>query len=78
MPGPCTLDSGINLSPGMTVVALLKIFIHITILIFFFWNLGIVVIFRGFFLQNFSKINKPSPIYIKKKRRGQALLFSFQ
>ena len=43
-----TLDSGINVAPGIAVVPLLKNF-HITILLLFYINLGIAVIF---FLQN--------------------------
>ena len=49
-----TLDSGINVPPGITVAHPLKNF-HITILIIFYINLGIVVIFK-FFLS--SKVLK--------------------
>ena len=38
-----TLDSGINVAPGITVAPPLKKF-HITILILFYINLGIAVI----------------------------------
>jgi hypothetical protein len=49
-----TLDSGINVPPGITVAPPLKNF-YITILILFYINLGIAVIFN-FFLS--SKIFK--------------------
>ena len=49
-----TLDSGINVPPGITVAPPLKNF-YITILILFYINLGIAVIFK-FFLS--SKIFK--------------------
>ena len=49
-----TLDSGINVAPGITVAPPLKNF-HIMILILFYTNLGIVIIFE-FFLS--SKIFK--------------------
>ena len=39
-----TLDSGINVAPGITVAPPLKKF-HITILLLFYINLGIAVIF---------------------------------
>ena len=61
-----TLDSGINVAPGITVAPPLKIF-HIMILILFYINLGIAVIFF-FFLQIFSKINKRSPMFILESR----------
>ena len=48
-----TLDSGINVAPGITIAPLLKIMI----LLLFYIHLGIVVIFYFYFLQNFSKIN---------------------
>ena len=49
-----TLDSGINVPPGITVAPPLENF-YITILILFYINLGIAVIFK-FFLS--SKIIK--------------------
>ena len=49
-----TIDSGINVPPGITVAPPLKNF-YITILILFYINLGIAVIFK-FFLS--SKIFK--------------------
>ena len=39
-----TLDSGINVAPGITVAPPLKNF-HIMILILFYTNLGIAIIF---------------------------------
>ena len=50
-----TLDSGINIPPGLTVAPPLKNF-QITILILFYINLGIAVILNFLSLQNFSKI----------------------
>ena len=38
---------------------------HITSLLLFYINLGIAVIFYFFFLQNFSKINKRSSMFIR-------------
>ena len=46
----CTLDSGINIAPGITVAPPLKIF-HIMILILFYTNLCIAIIF-DFFLSS--------------------------
>ena len=60
----CTLDSGINVAPGITVAPPLKNF-HIMILILFYINLGIAVIF-DFFLS--SKINKRTPMFIPESR----------
>ena len=54
---PSTLDSGINVAPGITVAPPLKKF-HIMILVLFSINLGIAIIFQFFFLQIFSKIIK--------------------
>jgi hypothetical protein len=54
-----TLDSGINVAPGITILI---------ILILFYINLGIAVIFKFFFLQNVSKINKRSPMFIPESR----------
>ena len=62
-----TLDSGINVAPGITVAPPLKNF-HITILILFYINLGIAVIFDFIFIQNFSKINKRTPKFILESR----------
>ena len=45
----CTLDSGINVPPGITVAPPLKNF-YITILILFYINLGIAVIYEFFFV----------------------------
>ena len=56
-----TLDSGITVVPPP-----LKNF-HITILLLFYINLGIAVIFFSF-LQKFSKINKRSPMFIQESR----------
>ena len=63
----CTLDSGINVPPEITVAPPLKNF-YITILILFYINLGIAVIFKFFCLQKFSKINKHTPMFIPKSR----------
>ena len=60
---PSTLDSGINVAPGITVDPPLKKF-HIMILVLFYINLGIAIIFDFFCLQNFSKINKRTPTFI--------------
>ena len=49
-----TLDSGINVAPGITVAPPLKNF-HITILILFYINLGIAVIFKFFLSSKFFK-----------------------
>ena len=49
-----TLDSGINVAPGITVAPPLKKF-HITILILFYINLGIAVIFEFIFSSKFFK-----------------------
>ena len=49
-----TLDSGINIPPGITVAPPLKNF-HITILILFYINLGIAVIFKFFLSSKFFK-----------------------
>ena len=62
-----TLDSGIDVAPGINVAPPLKKF-HTMILILFYINLGIAVIFICFFLQNFSKINKRSPTFIPESR----------
>ena len=66
-PLSCTLDSGINVPHGITVAPPLKNF-HITILILFYINLGIAVIFEKNHLQNFSKINKRTPMFILESR----------
>ena len=51
-----TLDSGINVAPGITVAPPLKNF-HIMILILFYINLGIAVIFDLiFFFKFFQKL----------------------
>ena len=49
-----TLDSGINVPPGIIVAPPLKNF-HITILILFYINLGIAVIFKFFLSSKFFK-----------------------
>ena len=49
-----TLDSGINVPPGITVASPLKNF-YITILILFYINLGIAVIFEKKFSSKFFK-----------------------
>ena len=49
-----TLDSGINVPPGITVAPPLKNF-YITILILFYINLGIAVIFNFFLSSKFFK-----------------------
>ena len=49
-----TLDSGINVAPGIPVAPPLKNF-HITILILFYTNLDIAVIFNFFFSSKFFK-----------------------
>ena len=64
-----TLDSGINVPPGITVAPPLKIF-YITILILFYINLGIAVIFNFFCPQTFSKINKRTPMFILESKVG--------
>ena len=56
-----------NVARGMTVAPPLKNF-HIMIVILFSINLGIEVIFYLFFLQNFSEINNPSPMFIPESR----------
>ena len=61
-----TLDSGINVAPGITVAPPLRNF-HIMILILLYINLGIAVIFI-FFSSKFSKINKRSPMFILESR----------
>ena len=53
--------------PGITVAPPLKNF-HIMILILFYTNLGIAIIFELFCLQNFSKINKRTPTFIPESR----------
>ena len=53
-----TLDSGIDVAPGITVAPPPKNF-HITILILFYINLGIAVI---------KKINKRTPLFIPESR----------
>ena len=53
-PRLCTLDSGIDVPPGITIAPHLKIF-HITILILFYINLGIALIFYCFFFIFFQK-----------------------
>ena len=50
----CTLDSGINVAPGITVAPPLKIF-HIMILILFYINLGVAIIFEFFLSSKFFK-----------------------
>ena len=50
-----------------TVAPPLNIF-HTMILILFYINLGIAVIFYLFFLQKFSKNNKRSPMFIPESR----------
>ena len=49
-----TLDSGINVVPGITVAPPLKNF-HIMILILFYTNLGIAIIFEFFLSSKFFK-----------------------
>ena len=49
-----TLDSGINVAPGITVAPPLKNF-HIMILILFYINLGIAIIFDFFLSSKFFK-----------------------
>ena len=49
-----TLDSGIDVAPGITVAPPPKKF-HITILILFYINLGIAIIFKCFFTSKFFK-----------------------
>ena len=49
-----TLDSGINVAPGITVAPPHKKF-HITILLLFYTNLGIAVIFKFFLSSKFFK-----------------------
>ena len=49
-----TLDSGINVAPGITVAPPLKKF-HIMILILFYTNLGIAIIFEFFLSSKFFK-----------------------
>ena len=49
-----TLDSGINVPPGIIVAPPLKNF-HITIFILFYINLGFAVIFNFFFSSKFFK-----------------------
>ena len=51
---PPTLDSGINVAPGITVAPTLKNF-HIMILILFYTNLGIAIIFDFFLSSKFFK-----------------------
>ena len=50
----CTLDSGIDVAPGINVAPPLKNF-HITILTLFYINLGIAVIFDFIFSSIFFK-----------------------
>ena len=50
-----TLDSRINVAPGITVAPPLKNF-HITISLLFYINLGIAVIFDFFSSKLFSKV----------------------
>ena len=52
--GRYTLDSGINVAPGITVAPPLKNF-HIMILILFYTNLGIAIIFEFFLSSKFFK-----------------------
>ena len=49
-----TLDSGIDVAPGITVAPPLKNF-HIMILILFYTNLGIAIIFEFFLSSKFFK-----------------------
>ena len=51
---PTTLDSGIDVAPGINVAPPLKNF-HITILTLFYINLGIAVIFDFIFSSKFFK-----------------------
>ena len=62
-----TLDSGIDVPPGINVAPPLKNF-HIIILIHFYIKQGIVVIFQFFFPNFFSKINKRTPMFIPESR----------
>ena len=50
----CTLDSGIDVAPGITVAPPPKNF-HIMILILFYTNLGIAIIFEFFLSSKFFK-----------------------
>ena len=56
-----TLDSGISVAPVITVALPLKN-LHIMILILFYTNLGIAIIFEK------SKINKRTPTFIPESR----------
>ena len=58
-----TLDSGTDVAPRINVAPLLKNFL-IMILILFYINLGIAVIFDFMF----SKINKRTPTFIPESR----------
>ena len=55
-----TLHSGIDVPPGITVAPPLKKF-HITILILFYINLGIAIIFNFFFFKIFQKLISVPP-----------------
>ena len=51
---------------------------HIMILILFYTNLGIAIIFDFFCLRNFSKINKRNPTFIPESRVCVFLYFTIQ
>ena len=63
----CTLDSGIVVAPGIIVAPSYENF-YIMILLLFYINLGIAVIFQFFFLRNFSKINNSRATTIQEVR----------
>ena len=49
-----TLDSGINVAPGITIDSLKNL--HIMILVLFYINLGIALVFDFFFFKIFQKL----------------------
>ena len=62
-----TLDSWIVVAPGIMVAPSYENF-YTMILLLFYINLGIAVIFQFFFLRNFSKINNSRATTIQEVR----------
>ena len=74
-----TLDTGINVSPGITVAPYPHIKIFTSQFWYFFTSIKALRSFYLFFLQNFSKINKRSPMFIPESRviRNHTLLLTY-
>ena len=62
-----TLDSGIVVAPGIIVAPSYENF-YLMILLLFYINRGIAVIFQFFFLRNFSKIDNSRATTIQEVR----------